>query len=125
MATSVAAGRRVVIACAFGLAVAAPAVVVVAGPLGMPARAVLACPNGEIDDIYTGQCLPEVSPNVPDGTYPTPAASGGTPSAPGTANSLPEVQDVPCTGSTSGLCIGLSENQVPAVTPNSSISSSP
>jgi len=85
----------------------------------------VACPAGEVEDIYIGECVPEMAPNTPGGNYPTPAGTGITYSTPGDSGSLPEVQGVPCTGANTGQCIGLQENQVPAVVPHSSISSSP
>ena len=81
------------------------------------------------------------APNVAGGNYPTatgtrttsptgigttsPQGTGITSSTPGDPNSVPEVQGIPCTGANTGQCIGLEENQVPVVTPHSSISSSP
>ena len=82
-----------------------------------------------------------MAPNVAGGNYPTatgtrttsptgigttsPQGTGITSSTPGDPNSVPEVQGIPCTGANTGQCIGLEENQVPVVTPHSSISSSP
>ncbi|MCI4674505.1 hypothetical protein [Candidatus Mycolicibacterium alkanivorans] len=85
----------------------------------------MACPAGEVEDIYIGECVPEMVPNTPGGNYPTPAGTGITSSTPGDSRSLPEVQGIPCTGANTGKCIGLQEDQVPAVEPPSSISSSP
>jgi len=119
-------GRRILLAGGLSIAIAAaPAVAFFAAPSGAPAHSVVACPNGESEDIYTGQCVPELVPNVPGGAYPTTAGTGITTSTPGDANSLPEVQGVPCTGANTGECIGLQEDQLPAVEPHSSISSSP
>ncbi|GAY18088.1 intersectin-EH binding protein Ibp1 [Mycobacterium sp. shizuoka-1] len=128
MAISSSVGRRVLIAGGFSIAIAAaPVVAFVASPSGVPAGPAIACPAGESEDLYTDQCIPEMVPNQPGGNYPTPAGGGGnvTYSTPGDPNSLPEVQGIPCTGANTGQCIGLQENQVPAVTPHSSISSSP
>jgi hypothetical protein len=127
MTISPSVGRRILLAGGFSIAIAAaPAVAYLAGPSGAPAGPAMACPAGELEDIYTGDCTPELAPNVPGGNYPT-AANGGTTtlSTPGDSNSLPEVQGIPCTGANSGQCIGLQENQVPAVEPHSSLSSSP
>jgi hypothetical protein len=76
----------------------------------------LACPSGETEDLYTDNCIPEMSPNQPGGiSYSTP----------GDTQSIPEVQGVPCTGRNTGECIGLEEEQGPAVEPHSELSSSP
>ncbi|EHB57841.1 hypothetical protein MycrhDRAFT_0276 [Mycolicibacterium rhodesiae JS60] len=126
MAISSSVGRRILLAGGFSIAIAAaPAVAFLAAPAGAPAGPAIACPAGESEDLYTDQCIPEMVPNQPGGNYPTPAGTGITYSTPGDPNSLPEVQGVPCTGRNTGECIGLQENQVPAVTPHSSISSSP
>lgn len=88
------------------------------------ANAETSCPAGETEDLYTDSCIPEMSPNVAGGNWPT-ESSGVLPSGTGT-NELPEVAGVPCTGANSGQCIGLEESQnVPQVTPHSTLSSSP
>lgn len=128
MAISSSVGRRVLLAGGFSIAIAAaPAVAFFASPAGAPAGPAIACPAGESEDLYTDQCIPEMVPNQPGGNYPTTSSGGGniTYSTPGDPNSLPEVQGIPCTGRNTGQCIGLQENQVPAVSPHSSISSSP
>jgi hypothetical protein len=128
MAISSSVGRRVLLAGGFSIAIAAaPAVALFASPAGAPAGPAIACPAGESEDLYTDQCIPEMVPNQPGGNYPTPSSGGGnvTYSTPGDPNSLPEVQGIPCTGHNTGQCIGLQENNVPAVEPHSSISSSP
>ena len=127
MANSSSVGRRILLAGSFSIAIAAaPAVAFIASPSSAPAPAI-ACPAGESEDLYTDQCIPEMVPNQPGGKYPSTTGGGGTTtySTPGDPNSLPEVQGIPCTGANTGQCIGLQENQVPAVTPHSSISSSP
>ncbi|CAN5819762.1 hypothetical protein BH09ACT7_BH09ACT7_29800 [soil metagenome] len=114
---------------AFAFAVsAAPA----AAFFTMPsAPIVAACPAGENEDLYTDNCVPELSPNVPGGSYSTPTPvtpdySGQiTESTPGDPNSLPEIDGIPCTGRDSGACIGLSEDAAPPVVPHSTLSSSP
>ena len=106
--------RRILLAGGLSIAIAAA-----------PAGSAVACPAGEVEDIYIGECVPEMAPNTPGGNYPTPAGTGITYSTPGDSGSLPEVQGVPCTGANTGQCIGLQEDQVPAVEPHSSISSSP
>jgi hypothetical protein len=126
MVISSSVGRRILLAGGFGIAIAAaPAAAFFAVPSGAPAGNAIACPAGESEDLYTDQCIPEMVPNQPGGNYPTPTGTGITFSTPGDANSLPEVQGIPCTGANTGQCIGLQENEVPAVTPHSSISSSP
>ncbi|WP_431233888.1 intersectin-EH binding protein Ibp1 [Mycolicibacterium psychrotolerans] len=128
MAISSSVGRRILLAGGFSLTIAAaPAVAFLAAPSGAPMGPVMACPAGESEDLYTDQCIPELVPNQPGGNYPTTSSGGGnvTYSTPGDSSSLPEVQGIPCTGANTGQCIGLQENQVPAVSPHSSISSSP
>jgi hypothetical protein len=107
--------RRLVVAGGFAIAVAAaPAVAFAAMPSTGSATPVAACPAGESEDLYTDNCTPEMTPNVPGGNYPT-------------SGSLPEVAGIPVTGGNSGTIIGLEENQasVPDVSPSSTLSSSP
>jgi len=125
MAKPPSVGRRILLAGGLSIAIAAaPAAAFVMSP-AVPAGSAVACPAGEVEDIYIGECVPEMAPNTPGGNYPTPAGTGITYSTPGDSGSLPEVQGVPCTGANTGQCIGLQEDQVPAVEPHSSISSSP
>lgn len=117
MATFKNSARRLAIAGGFALAVAAaPAVAAFTLP-STGAAPVAECPPGEVVNPATGQCAPgPVNTNPGDMTYSTP----------GDANSLPEVQGIPCTGANTGLCIGLQEEQQPPVVePRSTISSSP
>jgi hypothetical protein len=109
--------RRLFVAGGFAVAIAAaPAVALFTVPAASPSTPVAACPNGETEDLYTDICTPSLSPNQPGGvSYSTP----------GDSYSVPEVAGVPCTGRNTGECIGLSEEQVPAVTPHSTLSSSP
>ena len=126
MAISPSVGRRILLAGGFSIAIAAaPAIAFSAAPSGAPGAPVAACPAGEIEDLFTDECTPEMAPNVPGGNYPTTTGSAITSSMPGSTGSLPEVQGIPCTGANTGTCIGLQENQQPAVSPHSSISSSP
>ncbi|OBG82526.1 intersectin-EH binding protein Ibp1 [Mycobacterium sp. NS-7484] len=122
MATLPISIRRLILGCGFGLAVAAaPAVAVLTVPDSSgPA---LACPSGEEEDLYSGQCVPHTVPNSPSGF-------GGIPGNP----NLPAVHApggggaIPCTGANTGECIGLAEeaqSQGPAATPESTIGSSP
>jgi hypothetical protein len=109
--------RRLMVAAGFAIAIAAaPAAALATTPASSP-LAPLACPAGETEDLYTDNCIPEMSPNVPGGNFPTVQPD----------MSLPEVDGIPCTGHNSGECIGLQEEQgnVPDVSPHSSLSSSP
>ena len=111
--------RRLVLAGGFALAIAAaPAATLIAIPV---AAAETSCPAGEIEDLYTDACVPEMSPNVAGGNWPTAGETG----IPQDQEPLPEVDGIPCTGANTGQCIGLEENQPPMVTPHSSLSSSP
>jgi hypothetical protein len=117
MATLELCARRLIIAGGFALAVAtAPAIAVFTMPTG---AAPLACPSGEEEDVYTGECLPHTVPNSPLNT-----STGSLPSVniPGGGGAIP------CTGGNSGQCIGLSEEAEaagPEAVPHSSVSSSP
>jgi hypothetical protein len=107
--------RRLLLAGGFAVAIAAaPAVAVVAVPTHS-APTIAACPGGESEDTFTGECTPDLVPNSPEVGVTSP---GG----------LPEVDNIPCTGGNSGQCIGLSEEQQaegPMAVPHSSVSSSP
>jgi hypothetical protein len=118
MATFEKRTRRLMLAGSFVVAVAAaPAAAFIVMPSAGSAAPVAACPAGETEDLYTDNCTPELSPNVPGGSYPTPIPGG----------SLSEVSGIPATGGNSGTILGLEENQanIPNVTPHSSLSSSP
>jgi hypothetical protein len=118
MATFEKRPRRLMLAGTFAFAVAAaPAAAFLALPATGAATHVAACPAGESEDLYTDNCVAELTPNVPGGTYATPVAGG----------SLPEIDGIPATGANSGQVLGLEEDQanIPDVTPHSSISSSP
>jgi hypothetical protein len=120
MATTRISASRLIIAAGFSVAaLAAPAVAAFA-MTGATAPTIAACPGGESEDIYTGNCTPDLVPNSP-----TPFE--GSASIPGNP-SLPAVDGIPCTGGNSGQCIGLSEEQQaqgPIAVPHSSVSSSP
>ena len=107
--------RRLILAGGFAVAVAvAPGVAVVAVPTNS-APTIAACPGGESEDTFTGECVPDLVPNSPEAGQTSP---GG----------LPEINGIPCTGGNSGQCIGLSEEQQaegPMAVPHSSVSSSP
>jgi hypothetical protein len=120
MTTPRISASRLIIAAGFSVAaLAAPAVAAVAMPAAS-GPALAACPGGESEDVYTGNCTPELVPNSPE-------PFEGSSSIPGNP-SLPAVDGIPCTGGNSGECIGLSEEQQaqgPMPVPNSSVSSSP
>jgi hypothetical protein len=111
---------RLVLAAGFSVAaLAAPAVGAVAMTASM-APTLAACPGGESQDVYTGNCTPDLVPNSPDPFQGTSSIAGNP--------SLPAVGNIPCTGGNSGECIGLSEEQQaqgPMPVPQSSVSSSP
>jgi len=112
MATLETSARRLILAGGFAVAIAAaPAVAAFAVP-STPAPSVAACPSGESEDTFTGDCTPELVPNSPEFGSTSP---GG----------LPEVDGVPCTGGNSGQCIGLAEDAPQYVPPTSSVGSSP
>jgi hypothetical protein len=105
---------RLLLAGGFAAAIAAaPAVAVVSPTHSAPTIA--ACPGGESEDTFTGECTPDLVPNSPEVGVSSP---GG----------LPEVDNIPCTGGNSGQCIGLSEEEQaagPQPVPHSTVSSSP
>src|SRR5690349_6210011 len=111
---------RLLIAAGFSAAaIAAPAVAAFA-TTGAQAPTIAACPGGESEDIYTGNCSPDLVPNSPE-PFGGDASIAGNPS-------LPAVDGIPCTGANSGQCIGLGEEQQsegPMPVPHSSVSSSP
>lgn len=115
MATFPLCARRLLLAGGFAVAVAAaPALAMAALPTSAPATS-LACPVGEEEDLFIGECVPHTSPNV------------GVSSVAGNP-SLPAVNGIPCTGGNTGECIGLSEEQQamgPAPEPESTVSHSP
>jgi hypothetical protein len=121
MATLKLPGRRLILAGGFAVAIAAtPVVAVVAVPNNSAPTIAAACASGESADTFTGTCVPDLVPNGPHlQTSPAVQASPG---------GLPSVDGIPCTGSNSGQCIGLSEEQQaegPTAVPHSSVSSSP
>jgi hypothetical protein len=68
------------------------------------------CPPGEVEDLYTGVCMPHVVPNSPQITF----GSGPDP--------LPEVDGIPCTGQNSYECLGLGEEPpTPSPSPTSKV----
>jgi hypothetical protein len=59
------------------------------------------CPTGESEDLYTGVCIPELSPSIIE---LTPSVFGGA----------PQVDGVVCTGHNTYECIGLGEESLAA-----------
>ena len=105
---------RLLLAGGFAVAIAAAPVAVVAMP-NTHVPTIAACAGGESEDTFTGECVPDLVPNSPEVGVTSP---GG----------LPEVDNIPCTGGTSGQCIGLSEEEQaegPMAVPRSTVSSSP
>ena len=81
--------RRFILAGGFAVAIAAaPTFAVFAVPTTSTPAPVAQCPMGEVQDPATGVCMP--------------APAQG---------SVPEIQGIPCTGSNTGECIGLGEEQ--------------
>lgn len=119
MATSISLTRRVLIAGAFAITVAAaPLVIMAAGhPVGsLPA--VAACPAGEIQE-PSGACKPAPAPAPFNPLDPEKAQLQPNELTSGKGNNigqLPQVDGIPCSGnkgggSGTGSCIGLSESQ--------------
>ena len=79
------------------------AAIIVGVPAGFsPASAESAkCPAGESEDLYTGVCIPELSPSIIE---LTPSVFGGA----------PQVDGVVCTGHNTYECIGLAEESLAA-----------
>jgi hypothetical protein len=126
--------KRILLAGGLMLAItAAPIAAAQFGPEAGPAApAVASCPAGEVPDTASGACKPvtdqavgTLNPVEP-GAQPLPPGSI-TSSQPGDPGMLPEVDGIPCTGSNTGKCIGLSENNAVGTIPQpkTSISSSP
>ena len=124
--------QRLLLAGGFTLAITAAPIVAAlsASATGPEIPAVASCPAGETLDTASGACKPVTDQTVPT---PNPIEPGSqtlqpgsiTGSQPGNTGRLPEVDGIPCNGSNTGLCIGLSENNTTAVPqPKTSISSS-
>jgi hypothetical protein len=118
MATIEFSARRLLIAGAFAVAVAAAPALATFTFAPAAGSSVLACPNGESTDIYNGECIPDLVPNSPE-----------IPQGVGVDNDgIPTVDGVPCGGRSSGQCIGLEEEQQaegPAAVPHSSVNGVP
>ena len=92
------------------------------------------CSNGEVEDLYTDTCVPELTPRTgQSSTMSAPVVAGTNDSGavnesvPGDPNSLPTVDGIPITNPSAS--IGLEEsgmdNDIPVVHPESTLSSSP
>ncbi|WP_135452355.1 intersectin-EH binding protein Ibp1 [Mycobacterium sp. DL99] len=122
MATFPISMRRLIFAGGFAVAAAtAPAIAAFAVP--MSTGPAVACPTGEEEDLYTGNCVPHTVPNSP-GSFSSNAANPDLPSV-----NLPSGGgSIPCTGANSGECIGLAEeaqSEGPQPVPESTVDSSP
>ena len=108
MATLQLSTRRLILAGAFAVAVAAaPAIAVFAVPATHIAPMAQGCGGGEEPDQFTGNCIPHTVPN----SGPAFSTQPGNPE-------IPEVMGVPCSGHNAGNCIGLAEEaQAQTVTP--------
>lgn len=122
--------QRLLVAGGFAVVAIAPIAGVAAAHGAGPALpAVASCPDDQILD-SNGVCQPATdvvaptfNPIDPEGAQLQPGAI--TSSEPGRVGQLPEVDGIPCDGSNTGLCIGLSEDQPQFEQPESTISSSP
>jgi hypothetical protein len=88
----------------FLLGVTATAMAICFGVLATVSPAVAfsaKCPAGESEDLYTGVCIPELSPSIVE---LTPSVFGGA----------PQVDGVVCTGHNTYECIGLAEESLAA-----------
>ena len=116
MTTDPSTTRRLILAGGFAIAIAiAPAAAIVAHPTHSAPLA--ACDSGEEEDVFTTSCTPFLVPNSPQGFTSTAANPD-----------IPEIDGIPCTGRSSGACIGLSEDEAaagPQPVPRSTISASP
>ena len=116
MTTDPSTTRRLILAGGFAIAIAiAPAAAIVGHPTHSAPLA--ACDTGEEEDVFTTSCTPFLVPNSPQGFTSTAANPD-----------IPEIDGIPCTGRSSGACIGLSEDEAaagPQPVPRSTISASP
>jgi len=124
--------QRLLVAGGFTLAISAAPIVaaLAASATGPVMPAVATCPTGETLDTASGACKPNTDQTVPTPNPIEPGATSLQPnsitgSQPGNVGRLPEVNGIPCNGSNTAECIGLSENNMTAVPqPKTSISSS-
>jgi hypothetical protein len=129
--------RRLLIAGAFAAvaAIAPAAAHFVVAPHGPAPTSLAACQDGEIEDLYTDNCVPELTPQTGAtlDTVSAPVVAGPndsgriTESDPGDPQSLPEVDGVPIThpGGAIGLEESAIDNDIPVVVPRSTLSASP
>lgn len=68
--------RHLIITACSAVAVAAAATAIAALPA--PSAVLAACPNGEDNDTYTGNCVPYLVPNSPSGNSLCPPGVTGT-----------------------------------------------
>ena len=122
--------QRLLVAGGFAVVAIAPIAGFSAAHGAGPALpAVASCPDDQILD-SNGVCQPATDvvaptfdPINPEGAQLQPGAI--TSSEPDRVGQLPEVDGIPCDGSNTGLCIGLSEDTPQFEQPESTISSSP
>jgi hypothetical protein len=130
------AARRLVTAGTFvALVAAGPAAAHFIAAPNHSAPAMLAtCADGESEDLFTDNCVPELTPTtggsqtVSAPVVAVPNDSGAiTESDPGDPESVPEIDNIPITSPNVG--IGLEESaqddDIPVVDPRSTLSSSP
>lgn len=104
-----------ILAGGFAVAASAASAFAVAGPAGSATPATVAdpCATNEVTQIYFDGCLPSI--DAPDSNVEMKGP-----------NQLPEINGIPCDGTNSGTCIGLSEQpDVSVPEPDTSVSSSP
>ena len=111
---------RLLLSCGFAVAaLAMPITAIATGPA--PAVPQAACPAGEENDVFSGDCQTFLSPNTH--TVNGPDYSGNFSEHLSTVNGanpdIPEIDGIPCTGDNAGECIGLSEDQTPEAVPHS------
>ena len=116
MTTDPSTTRRLILAGGFAIAIAiAPAAAIVGHPTHSAPLAV--CDSGEEEDVFTTSCTPFLVPNSPQGFTSTAANPD-----------IPEIDGIPCTGRSSGACIGLAEEGAamgPQPMPESTVGHSP
>lgn len=80
------------------------------------------CPAGQVADGYTGECILDIQPvtfvDAPEGIHIHTGPNYGS-------GGIPTVGGIPCTPEHYGTCIGMSQNQVPSSSPQSTLSHSP
>ena len=115
MATLTTFTNRLLVAGGFAVAaLAAPVVVALSASTAPSGPALAECPQNELKDPITGACQPlsDVAPPTQNPINPE-----GAPLQPGSITSglnvgqLPEVNGIPCTGSNTGMCIGLEQSK--------------